>query len=105
MQRLVNLVTDYTISKLLLFHVRFMTVQAVRLVTVFIVTERTVNLCMRAWHSVNHLDNTWMTGVACTLDIVTKCDLEGLMRIGMATEAVVQLKMGFSFMAVSTFGN
>jgi hypothetical protein len=57
LQGLMDLVTFDTVRELLLFDMRLVAVQAVRLVTMFVVAEGTVNLCMGAWCCVNLCNN------------------------------------------------
>ena len=56
-QRLMNLVTFYAIGILLCFSMGLVTIQAVRLVTMLVMTERTVDFCMSARHPVYDFNN------------------------------------------------
>ena len=56
--RLMDLMTFDTIVKFLVLHMRFVAVQAVRLVTVLVVAKAAVNFCMGARSGINLCNNS-----------------------------------------------
>lgn len=102
-KRLMNLMTLHTICKLLSLTMGLMAIQTVRLISVLVMAECTVNFSMSTWGTVNLLHNTLMTGVTGRFQVAFKCYVEWLMGIRVTAETVVQAEMGFPFMTVSTF--
>jgi hypothetical protein len=104
-QGLMDLMTHDAVLKFLLLHMGFVAVQAVRLVTVFVMAEGAVNRCMGARSSSNLFDDFWMTGVAGGPYIARKGNIQGLVRVGMAAKAVFKREVGFSLMTGGTLGD
>ena len=97
-----HLVTFHTVSEFLPITMGLMTIQAIWLETVFVVAEGAVNFGVGTRCIVDFLYNILVTGVTCGLQVPFKRNVEGLVGIGMATQAVFQAIMWFSFMAVVT---
>lgn len=89
-ERLVDLMTSYAVCKLLPGHMRFMAVKTVRLVTMLVVTEGTVNLCMFGRMSINLLYNFRVTGVAGSFNFTCKNNIQWLMWILVTAQAIIQ---------------
>lgn len=104
-QGLMDLMTHDAVLKFLLLHMGFVAVQAVRLVTVFVMAEGAVNRCMGARSSSNLFDDFWMTGVAGGPYIARKGNIQGLVRVGMAAKAVFKREVGLSLMTGGTLGD
>ena len=82
-QGLMNLVTFDAVFEFLVFDMWLVAVQAVRSVTMFVMTERTVYFCMRTWSRINFCDNICMARVAGSFNIITQGNFKRLMRVGM----------------------
>lgn len=101
-QRLMGLVTGYTVFKFLAFRMRIMTIQAVRTIAVFFMAEGTGETGMRGLVRINFLDYLRVAGVTCCLlSLTLEDDVQRLVRVLVAGQAVgFKFEMGFAFMAV-----
>ena len=104
-QGLMHLMTLDAIIEFLIFNMRFVAVQAVRFVAVFVVAERAVDLGMRTGCGVDLIDNAWMAGVASGFYFTLKGYVKRLMGVGMAAETVLKREVRLSLMTVRTLGD
>lgn len=100
-QWLMSLMTCHTVFEFLTLGMRFVTVKAIWSVPMFFMTEGAGKTGVCRLVGVNFLHYGRMAGVAGRfLALTLKDNVQRLMRIGMATQAILQLKMRFIGVAV-----
>lgn len=104
-QWLVHLVTLDTVCEFLPFCMWFMAVQAVRLISVGVMTEGAIHFGMRTCKCIYLFDYTWMAGFAGRLEFTLEGDVQRLMGIGMAAKTVFKGEVILPFMTFGTLGN
>ena len=104
LQRMMRRVTTQTVTCNLLRNMGFMTFGAIGDLAVYLMTERTGLLRMGALKIGKVLTWSFMAGKARLFYIIGKIQGKRLMGIGMAGKAVIQFKVGLTFMAHGASG-
>ena len=105
-QGLMNPVTGDAVGKLLSLPVGLMTFHAVRDITVLVMmADGTVKGTMGTGIVFHLRDLGLVTGITDSDIIFAKGDMQGLMRIGMTAETVIDFKMSLALVAHGTLGN
>lgn len=105
-ERLMDLVAGNTVLEFLAFGMGFMAVEAARDIAMGVgVAVGTVNLGMCTFVGIDFLNDLGMTGITGGLEIAFQDNLQRLVRIAMAAQAVLQFKMRFTFVAIGALRN